>query len=318
MRLIAFVMTIAASLGFGSSMLHAQSWQMPPENQRCPSKWGAGDQRGSGNWMKPETVLRAVKLIRTGEVFELGDVLSPDPRETFVNANRIYNIQTKYSIPKPDTRTENEEIITTELGQIGTQLDAFSHQMWGDGFYNCFKLDDIATRKGFKKLGVENVGMLMSRGVLIDVAGLKGVDMLEGGYVITDQDLQQALAKQNMTLQPGDIVVINTGWGRLLGKDNVRYEKSSPGIGIAAGLWLVTQDPMMIAADNCCVEVRPSVPGTSLPIHSIMLIQYGIHLLENLRLEKLAAAKAYEFAFIMQPLKLKGASGSNVAPVAIR
>jgi kynurenine formamidase len=154
--------------------------------------------------------------------------------------------------------------------------------------------------------------------VLIDVAGLKGVDMLEGGYVITDQDLQQALAKQNMTLQPGDIVVINTGWGRLLGKDNVRYEKSSPGIGIAAGLWLVTQDPMMIAADNCCVEVRPSVPGTSLPIHSIMLIQYGIHLLENLRLEKLAAAKAYEFAFIMQPLKLKGASGSNVAPVAIR
>jgi kynurenine formamidase len=311
-------MALAVSLGLGGTTLHAQSWQMPPDGERCPSKWGAGDQRGSGNWMKPETVLRATKLIRTGEVFELGDILSPDPKETYVNRNRIYNIQTKFSVPKPNTRTENEELITTELGQIGTQLDAFSHQMYGDSFYNCFKLDDIATRNGFKKLGVENVGMLMSRGVLIDVAGLKGADMLEGGYVITAEDLQQALAKENMKLQPGDIVVINTGWGKLLGKDNERYEKSSPGLGIAAGLWLVTQDPMMIAADNCCVEVRPSVPGTSLPIHSMMLIQHGIHLLENLKLEKLAAAQAYEFAFVMQPLKLKGATGSNVAPVAIR
>jgi kynurenine formamidase len=318
MKNVVTAAAVALSAVIGSSVLHAQTWQMPPDNQRCPSKWGAEDQRGSGNWMKPETVMRAAKLIRTGEVFELGDVLSPDPKETFVNNNRTYNITTKYSVPKPDTRTENEEIITTELGQIGTQVDAFSHQMYGDSFYNCFKLGDIATRKGFKKLGVENIGMLMSRGVMIDVAALKGVDMLEAGYVITEQDLQQALAKENMTLQPGDIVVINTGWGKLLGRDNRRYEKSSPGLGSAAGEWLVTQDPMMIAADNCCVEVRPSVPGTSLPVHSMMLIQHGIYLLENLRLEKLAAAKAYEFAFIVQPLKLKGATGSNVAPVAIR
>lgn len=318
MKFIVVLMIAVISALFSSRAVKAQTWQMPPESQRCPSKWGPEDQRGSGNLMKAETVLRATKLIRTGEVFELGDILSPDPKETFVNNNRAYNITTKYSVPKSDTRTENEEIITTELGQIGTQLDAFSHQMYGDKFYNCFKLDDIATRKGFKKLGIENVGMLMSRGVLIDVAALKGVDMLEAGYVITDQDLQQALAKENMTLQPGDIVVINTGWGKLLGRDNPRYEKGSPGIGIAAGLWLVAQDPMMIAADNCCVEVRPSVPGTSLPIHSMMLIQHGIYLLENLRLEKLAAAGAYEFAFIVQPLKLKGATGSNVAPVAIR
>src|SRR5712692_377203 len=107
MRAIIFGVTIALSLGLTTATLSAQTWQMPPDDQRCPSRWGAGDQRGSGNWMKPETVLRATKLIRIGEVFELGDVLSPDPNETFVNRSRIYNIQTKYSVPKPNTRTEN-------------------------------------------------------------------------------------------------------------------------------------------------------------------------------------------------------------------
>jgi kynurenine formamidase len=291
---------------------------MPPESERCPSKWGAGDQRGSGNMMTAQAVLRATKAIKTGEVFELGDILSPDPKETFVNNNRIYNIVTKQSTAIPNTRVENEEIITTELGQIGTQIDAFAHQMWGDSFYNCFKQKDIGTRNGFKKLGVENIGMLMTRGVLIDVAGLKGVDMLDGGYVITPEDLQQALAKENVKLEPGDAVIIHTGWSKLLGKDNVKYEKTSPGLGEAAGQWLITQNPMLVAADNCCVEVRPSVPGTSLPVHSMMLIQYGIHLIENLKTENLAASGAAEFAFIVQPLKLKGATGSNVAPVAIR
>jgi kynurenine formamidase len=296
----------------------AQQWQMPPDNQRCPSKWGADDQRGSGNMMKPETVLRAAKLIKTGEMFELGAVLSPDPKEAFINNGREFTIITKPSIAQPNTRSENEEIIISELGQTGTQFDAFAHQMWGDSFYNCFKQGDIATRTGFKKLGVEHVGTLMTRGVLIDVAGLKGVDMLPNSYNVTADDLREALKRENMTLQPGDAVVIRTGWSKLMGKDNKRYGTTPAGIGIAAGLWLITQDPMMIAGDNCCVEVRPSEPGYSLPIHAMMVIQHGIYLLENLKLEDLAAARAYEFAFIVQPLKFKGATGSAIAPVAIR
>jgi hypothetical protein len=96
----------------------------------------------------------------------------------------------------------NEELIVSELGQIGTQFDAFAHQMWGDSFYNCFKLGDIGTRSGIKKLGVENVGSLMTRGLLIDVAGLKGVDMLPSSSNITPDDLQ-ALAKTNQKIEPG-------------------------------------------------------------------------------------------------------------------
>lgn len=318
MRPIMTAMTIVISLGLGGTGLHAQTWQMPPDSQRCPSKWGAGDQRGSGNMMKPETVLRAAKLIRTGEVFELGAVLSPDPREAFINAGRVFNIYTKPSPPIPNARQVNEELVVTELGQIGTQFDAFAHQMWGDSFYNCFKLGDIGTRTGFKKLGVEHVGGLVTRGVLIDVAGSKGVDMLPTSYNITPEDLQQALAKANQRLQPGDAVLIRTGWSKLMGKENERYGTLNPGIGIAAGQWLLAQEPMMIAADNCCVEVRPSERPHSLPIHAMMLIQHGVYLLENLELEALAAARAYEFAFIVQPLKIKGATGSAIAPIAVR
>ena len=318
MRPIMTAMTIVISLGLGGTGLHAQTWQMPPDSQRCPSKWGAGDQRGSGNMMKPETVLRAAKLIRTGEVFELGAVLSPDPREAFINAGRVFNIYTKPSPPIPNARQVNEELVVTELGQIGTQFDAFAHQMWGDSFYNCFKLGDIGTRTGFKKLGVEHVGGLVTRGVLIDVAGSKGVDMLPTSYNITPEDLQQALAKTNQKVQPGDAVLIRTGWSKLMGKENERYGTLNPGIGIAAGQWLLAQEPMMIAADNCCVEVRPSERPHSLPIHAMMLIQHGVYLLENLELEALAAARAYEFAFIVQPLKIKGATGSAIAPIAVR
>src|SRR5215208_4699533 len=289
------VMSLAAVLALGSAPAGAQGWQMPPDTQRCPSKWGADDQRGSGNMMKPEIVLRAARLIKTGETFDLGALLSPNTNESFINEDRQFSIYTKPSPPVPNGRQVNEELVITELGQIGTQFDAFSHQMWGDSFYNCFKLGEIGTRNGFKKLGVEHVGGLMTRGVLIDVAGLKGVDMLPTSYNITPDDLQQALAEANQKLMPGDAVV-----------------------GIAAGQWLLMQDPMMIAADNCCVEVRPSEPGHSLPVHAMMLIQHGIYLLENLELEKLAAAGATEFAFIVQPLKIKGGTGSAIAPMAVR
>ena len=318
MRSIALAIITAAALAFGGAPLRAQSWRMPPESERCPSKWGAGDQRGSGNLMKPETVLRAARLIKTGEVFELGAVLSPDPKEAFINANRVFNIYTKPALPVPNGRQANEELVVTELGQIGTQFDAFAHQMWGDSFYNCFKLGEIGTRSGFKKLGVENVGGLMTRGVLIDIAGLKGVDLLPNSYIITPQDIEQALAKASVKIERGDAVVIRTGWSKLMGKENQRYGSTPPGIGVVAAEWLAAREPMLIAADNCCVEVRPSEPGTSLPVHAMMLIQHGIYLIENLELDALAAARVYEFAFIVQPLKLKGATGSAVAPIAVR
>jgi len=296
----------------------AQSWSVPPESQRCPSKWGAGDERGSGNHMKPASVLRATQLIKTGEVIEIAHVLN-DKMPFFGTRRFDVHVKRTFMNDFSNRRGSNEEIVISEIGQVGTQFDGFAHQTHEDSHYNCFKTGAISTRGSFTKLGIEKVGTLMTRGVLIDVAGLKGVDTLPDTYEITVKDLQDALAKQRMTLQPGDAVLINTGWNRLWGKDNARYVKSCPGIGVAAAEWLAKQDPMLIGSDNWPVEVAPNPdPKLSLPVHQLALVVNGLHLLENLKLDDLAAKQVYEFAFVMQPLKAQGFTGSTVAPVAIR
>jgi kynurenine formamidase len=312
------IIGLSAVLTLAAAVAEAQTWRPPSESQRCPSKWGAGDERGSANHAKPENVMRAVQLIKRGEVIELGHVL--EAAMPFFGTRR-FDVHTKRTfMNQPSNRRgSNEEIIITELGQVGTQLDGFVHQTIEDKIYNCAKVDDIQSRGGFTKFGIEKVGALITRGVMIDVAGLKGVDMLGDNYEITPQDLQQALQRQNLKLQPGDAVVIHTGWGKLWAKDNARYVKSCPGIGVAAAEWLVKQDPMLLGSDNWPVEVAPNPDKEiSLPVHQITLVVNGVHLLENMKLDELAAKRVYEFAFMLQPLKIKGGSGSTVAPIAVR
>jgi kynurenine formamidase len=313
------ILLFVTALLLGASLAAAQTWAPPADAARCPSKWGAGDERGSMNLMTPARVLSATRLIRTGEVIELGQTLDPTTMPFF--PGRQLSVLTKRTnvLPQSNRRISNEEMVIGELGQIGTQFDGFSHQGIGNGFYNCFTLDQTATRTGFTKLGIEKVGAIVTRGVLLDVAALKGVAVLPDSYEITVKDLEDALARQSLTLQSGDAIIINTGWGTLWGKDNARYIKTDPGIGVAAATWLATKSPILVGSDNWSVEVNPN-PDQAIgsPVHQILLAVNGIHMLESLKLEELAAKRAYEFAFVLQPLKLKGATGSTVAPIAIR
>ena len=319
MRFAACAVAVAAAfvlLLAGAAPATAQSWSPPSPDERCPSKWGAGDERGAANHMGPATLLKAARLIQAGRMIELGQVL----RSSMPLGNRHFDLYMKPTGPPvgSNRRASNEELVVAEMGQVGTQFDAFPHQTIGDSLYNCFDQNEVMTRSGFTRLGVENVGTLMTRGVLIDVAALKGVDMLPDRYEITAEDLQQALDRQGMALEPGDAVLIHTGWGVLWDSDAERFMAGNPGIGVAAGEWLVEQDPMLLGADNQPIEVSPTPdPEVSLPIHQMMLVVNGIYLVERMRLDELAAAGVHEFAFVVQPLKLEGATGSTVAPVAI-
>ena len=308
----------AAVLGFASFSVMAQTWTVPTPAQRCPSKWGANDERGSGNHMNAQSVMRAKELIRTGEVIEMAHPLNA--QMPFFGTRR-FDVHTKRTFMNDfsNRRGSNEEMVLSEIGQVGTQFDGFAHQTHEDSHYNCVKTGDIETRGGFKKFGMDKVGTLMTRGVLLDIAGLKGVEMLPDGYEVTVADLEAAMQRQGTRIQPGDAILMHTGWGRLYGKDNARYVKTSTGIGVKGAEYLAKLDPMLLGADNWPVEVSPNPdPKLSLPVHQIALVVNGIHLLENLKLDELAAKKVYEFAFVMQPMKATGFTGSTVAPVAIR
>src|SRR6476659_8691061 len=198
---------------------HAQtpSWTVPPESARCPSKWGAGDERGSANLMKPQLVLDAVKLIKTGEIIELAHVLGP--AMPFFGTRRFdVHVKRSFMNTGSNERGSNEEMVLSEIGQVGTQFDGFAHQTHRNSHYNCFKTEDIASRGLFTKLGIQNAGAFITRGVLIDVAGFKGVEMLGDNYEVTVEDLEGALKKQNLTLREGDAVIVHTGWGKIYGK----------------------------------------------------------------------------------------------------
>src|SRR5207302_6796828 len=155
---IAFAATMSAVLmASTASLAQTPSWTVPPESARCPSKWGASDERGSGNLMKPQVVLDAVKLIKTGEVIDLAYVLGPNM--AFFGTRRFdMHLKRTFMNPQSNERGSNEEMVLSEIGQVGTQLDGFAHQSHRSSHYNCFKTEEISSRSGFTKLGIQNTG----------------------------------------------------------------------------------------------------------------------------------------------------------------
>jgi kynurenine formamidase len=296
----------------------AQGWMPPPPEQRCPSVWGADDERGAANLQSAESVLAAARLIRDGKTYELGKVLDGtipmSPGRTFA-----LNVQRTSGPNGRNQQGGNEETVFTELGQMGTQFDGLAHQQLGPYLYNCVEAEKVARRGGFTRLGVEKAGSFFARGVLLDIAALKGVDMLPDDYMITVADIEAAMARQNVEVRKGDAVLIRTGWGRLWTVDNARFIKGEPGIGLEAAEFLVKRNVMIVGSDNWAVEVRPYPDrGLFLPVHGYLLNVNGIYLIENLDLEALARDKVNEFAFVVAPLKLRGGTGSRVAPIAVR
>ena len=292
--------------------------------QQSPSEWGPEDQRGAANRLTPAKVMEANKLIKTGKIYQLGKVYEHGIPLFGSRHYSLIIVGGPSGGPLGDNKLVwHDEMFSGEIGQIGTQFDGLGHigtRMGNeDVFYNGFKRSDFSKAYGLEKLGVENVGVFFTRGVLIDVAGYKGVERLEVGYVITVADIEGALKKQNVSVGEGDVVIFRTGHGTLWMKDNETFNAGQPGIGMAAGQWLVDQKIAMVAGDTWGLEVVPGEdPALAFPVHQLLIVQHGIYILENLDLEELAKDQAYEFAFVFSPLRLKGGTGSPGNPIAVK
>lgn len=289
------------------------------QNERWyPSPWGPTDQRGAANRITAEKVLEARNLITRGAVYELGRAYEA-AMPLFGTRHFSLRIPQTYG-PLGTNRTRyHDEVVSSEIGQVGTQFDGLGHIGVDDLFYNGLDRADFAEGDGLTKLGVENVGALATRGVLIDVAGLKGVAMLGGDYEITRADVVAALERQDTEIHSGDVVLVHTGWGSLWLKDNARFSASAPGIGLDAARYLVEREVVLVGADTWSMEVVPNPnPELQFPVHQLLIPRNGIYIFENLATEELARDRVYEFAFFFAPLKLKGATGSPGNPIAIR
>jgi kynurenine formamidase len=297
--------------------------QTPAGPEWWPSQWGPDDQRGAANLITPARVLQAASLIEEGRIYELGRRYETGMP---LFGNRHFSL-TIPGLPTVELGGENaavfnDELVSTELGQVGTQFDGLGHvgtEIDGDYvFYNGFKLSEFGTAYGLTKLGVENVGAIFTRGVLVDIARYKGVARLEPQYVVTIEDIEGALAMQGVDIREGDAVLFHTGWGGLWMVDNDAYGADEPGPGISAIKWLAEKNIVLTAADNYAMEASPGEnPERPLEGHQ-WLLSRGIYNLENLDLSELAADQVYEFAFIYSPMKLVGATGAPGNPIAVR
>jgi kynurenine formamidase len=301
-----------------AAVLMACSSAMGQTDRWYPSRWGADDQRGAANRLTPAKVLDARSAITKGVVYQLGHVYEPG-MPMFGTRHFSLRIPQAFKMPGKNEAVYHDEIISGELGQIGTQFDGLGHLGMGDLFYNGNRRSEFAQAEGLTRLGIENVGPIVTRGVLIDVAKFKGVDQLPVRYEITPADLKGALQREGVQIRSGDVVLIHTGWSSLWMKDNAKYGESEPGIGLAAAQMLVDAEVVVVGADTWGVEVMPN-PDSSLsaPVHQLFLARNGIYLHENLITADLARDSVYEFMYMFAPLRLKGATGSPGNPIAIR
>jgi kynurenine formamidase len=270
--------------------------------------------------LTPEIVLQSLKLVKQGKTLPLAVPVDKDFPAYRHRSFRLYNIQVGQQAGKslgPNKFTSNDELVNAWTG-VGTQLNGIGHLGIDNVYYNGNKAEDIVTIDGVKKLGVEKTPPMVTRGVVLDMTEHYKKDIVPGGTEFTLADIQAVLKKENITLRKGDIVLFNTGWLELVGKDNKKFLEVEPGIGMEAATWLADQGIVAYGGDTWASEVYPDPKsGEEFPVNQFMVTKRGIYNLEMIDTRPLVKEKVWEFLFVLgQPLYV-GSTQVNINPVAI-
>ncbi|MFK8907867.1 cyclase family protein, partial [Streptomyces sp. YS-3] len=220
---------------------------------------------------------------------------------------------------RPDGSSAANELIVTG-GHVGTHIDALSHASHHGRLFGGH--DAAAAQQGgrFSVHGIDTVPPMVCRGVLLDIAAAHGTDVLDPGYGITADDLEQAARRAGAMPAENDVCLVRTGWARRWSDADayIGHTTGVPGLTVAAAAWLADRGVRAIGADTTAVEQIPAGEGHAvLPVHRMLLVDRGVHLIEHMNLETLAAAGAGEFLFVLSPLKITGGTGSPVRPLAV-
>jgi kynurenine formamidase len=311
--------------------MRPQNFDRLAERLRNWGRWGEADQRGTLNHIGPEALKRGAGEVREGKLFNLGlafDRDGPQPGRGRFNP-MVYPTDLFTPLnPAVPSVCYADDVIHMPL-QSATQWDALAHVHYDGQIYNGHAAHDVLSEKGAAKMGINHLAApgIASRGILLDIARLKGVDRLPSDYAITPDDLNAASKAEGVTAQPGDILLVRTGHIRhfVLDKDRAAFMGMQPGLGHPCAEWAHDKSLAAVAADNMAVEIlhldifRSETP---LPFHMLALRDMGMPLGEMFNLEALAedcaADGRYSFMLSAPPLEVTGGFGSPVNPLALK
>ena len=296
-------------------------------------RWGADDELGTLNFVTPEDIVRAAGLIRKGKVFALGLPLDQKLQSGLFGGrwNPIHTMLATGTDAISGNQDERPRLRYADDAinmpcQASTQWDALAHIFLDDKMYNGYDAR-LVDSNGARRNGIEHTrNRMVGRGVLLDVARVKGVDALEDGKRISNRDLDDTAAAQGVEVRRGDFVIVRTGqqeaylakgdWGTYAGGD-------APGLAFETAYWIHEKEIAAICTDTWGCEVRPNeTPEANQPWHWVVIPKIGITMGEIFYLKELAEDCAedriYEFFFCAPPLNLPGGCGSPINPQAIK
>jgi kynurenine formamidase len=286
------------------------------------SKFGPDDQIGNVNYITPAKTLAATKLVTKGKSYRLGIETNKDtpayPPRTFA-ITVVQPSQLAGNTLGPTKTTYNDDIIAGWVG-IGSQLDGLGHLGIDNLYFNCNKAADFAMTDGLRKLGVEHVPAVATRGVLLDMAGYFNTDIVKEGTAFNRAEIEGAMKRQGISaIEKGDVVLFYTGWLKLIGKDNKRFGSAAPGLGREGAKYLASLEVAMVGSDTWALEVVPFEKDAGVfEVHQTLIPLNGIHILENINTEEMVRDQAWEFLFTLGPARITGGVQAIINPIAIK
>lgn len=293
------------------------------------SPWGIDDEIGRLNWITADSQRDVMSRIVPGPTYDLAVSLFMGMPAWLGAGDPKYDLWMTHT--PSGTIVDNLNGVGPELASIysycgdavtmythtGTHMDMLNHFGFHGRFWNGWSPEEHLGSRHWFKGGPEKYPNLVARGVLLDVAAAHGVECLPPSYTITPDDLVTTAKVQGVEFEKGDIVMIRTGRMRYW-PDSEKYGVDAPGIGLEAAKFLCEEaGAMVIGSDNDSVEVDPCEAGTYFPVHSYMFATAGAPIIESLWLEDLSKDEVYEIAFMGGPLKMTGATGSPLRPMAL-
>ena len=294
------------------------------------SPWGPKDEIGRLNWLTDDSVKAILGRLDGRKVFDLNvdyfmgmpswTAAGDPPFEIWMTHTPQGSVLDNLSGVGSDVHKKYSYCgdAMSLYTHCGTHIDTLNHLGHWGCFWNGWRPEEKLGSRHWTVGGTDNYPPIMARGVLLDIAGMHGVDCLDDGYAVSPKELQDAVRRQGVEIQRGDVVLVRLGrmtkW-----PDYDGYLNNTPGIGLAAAKWLCEEaGAMCIAGDTIGLEVIPfEEEDVFLPVHSYMFSTAGAQIIEVVNMEELAAEKQYEFAFLGFPMKIRGATGAPMPSVAV-